>query len=102
MDLAGDPLVFALTAAGSVIALWLLLRFPGFGPRGLSAAMLHVLAALVCGQLVSPWMQFLSTLPAPQAPLVALLGGALPPLVYFLVSLAWLVRAIQRIVSVSP
>ena len=94
--------MFALTVAGSLIALWLLARFPGFGPQRLSGATLHVLAALACGQLVSPLMQFLSMLPAPEAPLVALLGGALPPLVYFLLSLGWLFRAIQRLVSVYP
>src|SRR5918912_185921 len=97
MALSGDALTFALTAAGSAIAFWVLVRFPRAGPQSVTRAALHVGAALACGQLVRPAIDFLAMLPGAGDPLLALLAGALPPLVYFLLSLGWLMRAIQRV-----
>jgi hypothetical protein len=93
-------LVVALLVAGSALAVWLLVRFPGFGPRTLRGATLHLAAATACGYVVSPAMQLVVMLPVPETRLLALLVGAFPPLVYLLLSIGWLFRAIQRLVGV--
>jgi hypothetical protein len=100
MGLSGDALVFALTVAGSALALWLLVRFPGFGPRTVLGATLHVAAAFACGYAIGPATQLIAALPVPETRLLALLVGAFPPLVYLLLSIGWLFRAIQRGVGV--
>ena len=94
MGLSGDSLVFALTVAGSAVALWFLIRFPGFGPRTIGSATLHLVAALACGYAIRPSMQFVAMLPVPETQLLALLLGALPPLVYLLLAIGWLFRAL--------
>ena len=100
MGLSGDALVLALLVAASALAFWLLMRFPRRGPRTVGGAMLHVAAAFACGYVVSPAMQVVEMLPGPDVRLLALLLGALPPLVYLLLSVGWLFRAIQRQVGV--
>ena len=91
-----DPLLLALLLSATGLALWVIVRFPEFGPRTLGVAAVHVAAAFATGYVVGPAMRSATMLPVPGADVLALLVVALPPLVYFLLAMTWVFRALQR------
>lgn len=92
--MSGGTVVFLFALGGGALALWIDARFPKLAPGELRRTCLHLLAAMVFGQLVlPPIMHFVKGSEA--ATLAGLFGAALPALVYcFLVSI-WLIKTFQ-------
>jgi hypothetical protein len=92
-----DGFVLALLLAAAALALWLHLRFPDRGPGGMPASLAHVALALVAGSLLVPAARpaALSLGPALGPPVLAV-GVMLPPLVYLILGMIWVMRALTR------
>lgn len=84
--------VLALLAGGAALALWILARYSGFGPRTLFWAVAHVLAAMVLLQLVSVPLGLINASGMPAARFLCAFGVALPLFVYAFLSGGWVTR----------
>jgi hypothetical protein len=78
--------LLSLGVGSALIAVWVVVRFPGTTPRDFPRALLHVLAALLLGPItaqvaVQVWNRGF--------PLAAIFGILLPLLVYTFLSGAW-------------
>lgn len=79
-----------------MLALWFALRFPRLGPKSVPVALLNVAVAYFGGLLaLGPLVGFWHSLSLPGAIAFTVVGGALPPLVYLFLTIAWLLRSIQ-------
>jgi hypothetical protein len=87
--------VLFLCTGAAVLALWLVVRFPEFGPADLSKALLHVALSIVVLQLLVPAIHLVGSTGLPGAQLVVSFGIVLPGLTYVFVAAAWLIRAAQ-------
>jgi hypothetical protein len=84
----------ALAVGAALIAVWLDVRFERFGPSDFRGAFLHVGLALVVGWLLVP-AGLAGVLAVGASPTVALLGVALPSLVYVFLAALWVVKQAQ-------
>jgi hypothetical protein len=73
----GNMIVIGFCLGGAALALWLLVRFPGVGPRRLTSVIAAVIAAGVALSVASPVFQALVGVGGLAVPL-ALLGVVLP------------------------
>jgi hypothetical protein len=90
-------LVCVALGAGA-IALWVHVRIGSgrLAPGNLRAALMHVGASLVVGQLAVPLlMKVLLAGDSPVLTLVAIFGVAFPALVYCLLASIWMIRVLQ-------
>jgi hypothetical protein len=91
----GIFLVFLAVGAGAV-ALWFDARFRELAPGSIRAALLHVGAALLLGQLAVPVaMQFINEESAAAAVLAMIFGVAFPALTYSLLASIWIIKTLQ-------
>jgi hypothetical protein len=87
---------FVLGAGGALIALWAVTRFPRIGPTNIAISAVNVVAAYLGGLAVSSVLTaYFGGLPVPGSFELAVIGGALPAIVYLFVSIAWLIRCLQ-------
>jgi hypothetical protein len=85
-----------LGAGGAALALWTVTRFPRVRPTGIAVAAVNVVVAYVGGMwLASILTPFFAGFPVGGSLALAAVGGALPVIVYFFVSIAWLIRCLQ-------
>jgi uncharacterized membrane protein len=85
---------FALGAAA--LALWALVRLPGFAPSSIRGALLHVGASLVFMHLAVPFgITYAADRGTTLAVLAGVLGAALPALTYVFVATLWALRVAQ-------
>jgi hypothetical protein len=85
-----------LGAGGASIALWAVTRFPTLGPTNIAISAINVVAAYVGGLgLSSVLTRYFGGLPVPGSFELAVIGGALPAIIYLFVSIAWLIRCLQ-------
>ena len=86
----------SLVLGSAAIAVWISVRFPQLKPQRLGVIMIHLVVAMVLGQLVP--FGLLLPIDAPAA--VQLMAGiftlALPVLVYTLLITIWLLRVAQN------
>ena len=85
-------IVFLCTGS-AILALWLVVRFPDFGPSDVTKALLHVAVSIVILQLIVPAIHVVGGTGLPQAQLVVSFAIVLPGLTYVFVAAAWLIRA---------
>ena len=85
--------VLFLCTGSAVLALWLVVRFPDFGPSDVTKALLHVAVSIVILQLLVPAIHVVAGTGLPAAQLVVSFGIVLPGLTYVFVAAAWLIRA---------
>lgn len=91
----GIFLGFLAVGAGAV-ALWFDARFRSLAPGSIRAAMLHVGAALVLGQLAVPVAMRLVTEESSAAAVLAMtFGVAFPALTYSLLASIWVIKTLQ-------
>jgi hypothetical protein len=91
----GIFLAFLALGAGA-IALWFDARFRSLAPASIRAALLHVGAALVIGQLAVPGaMQVVTDETAAALVLTMTFGVAFPGLTYSLLASIWVIRTLQ-------
>jgi hypothetical protein len=94
-EISVDTFVFALGVGAALIALWIAVTLPRFGPRNLPKALLHVLVSVVVGAGISRSISAAGTISLPAAPLVAAFVIALPALTYMFLAAAWLMRVMR-------
>jgi hypothetical protein len=86
----------SLVLGSAAIAVWISVRFPQLKPQRLGVIMIHLVVAMVLGQLVP----FGLLLPIDASAAVQLMAGiftlALPVLVYTLLITIWLLRVAQN------
>jgi hypothetical protein len=91
-----SPSAFALilVVAAAALALWIIVRYSGFGPQTIVRAILHVLVATVLLRLLLPVaFDVVDTNGVPAALYVKVFGIALPLFVYAFLSGGWTTRA---------
>jgi hypothetical protein len=87
---------FVLGAGGALIALWTVSRFPRVGPTNIAVSAVNVVVAYLGGLALSSVLTaFFGRLAVPGSFELAVIGGALPTIVYLFVSIAWLIRCLQ-------
>jgi hypothetical protein len=86
-----DTFLFCLVLGAALLALWVVCRFPGFGPANLMTAFMHVAVTFCVGFALAPTMG----LAAGAGVLLAVFGVALPALTYMFLAGIWLLRAAQ-------
>jgi hypothetical protein len=85
--------LLVMTCGAAVLALWIIARFAGFGPRSFRGALAHVVAAMILLRLVLPTaLDAIGTSGLPAAPYIQLFGLALPLFVYAFLSGGWVTR----------
>ena len=89
--------VVSLYAVGAaLLAFWLVMRFPTFGPQSLHSAVLVVVAVFV---IQSPIMLLVGPIQAAGGELAALLAVVLPSLLMLFWSAGCLVRNLATLIS---
>lgn len=91
-------LLLCVALGAGAIALWIQARIGSgrLAPGNMRAALLHVGASLVVGQLAVPiLMKVLLAGDSPVLTLVAIFGVAFPALVYCLLASIWMIRMLQ-------
>jgi hypothetical protein len=87
---------FVLGGGGAMIALWTVTRFPRVGPTNIAISAVNVVAAYIGGLALSSVLTtYFGGLRVPGSFELAVIGGALPAVVYLFVSIAWLIRCLQ-------
>ena len=87
--------VFALATA--VIAMWLHMRFPDYGPGSYSGVTVHLVVAVIGANVLVP-AAFKLASSTPEV-LVATFGVALPLVTYMFLSGIWLIRLGQGLLG---
>ena len=85
--------VLLLCTGSAVLALWVVVRFPDFGPDDVTKSLVHVAVSIVILQLLVPAIHLVTGTGLPAAQLVVSFGIVLPGLTYVFVAAAWLIRA---------
>jgi hypothetical protein len=83
-----------LFVSAAVLALWIMVRYSGFGPQTVVLAIVHVIVAMVLLRLLLPLaLDAVDASGVPAALYVKVFGVALPLLVYAFLSGGWTTRA---------
>ena len=85
--------VLFLCTGAAVLALWLVTRFPEWGPGDITRALLHVAVSVVVLQLLVPAIHVVAATGVPGAQFIVSFGIVLPGLTYVFVAAAWLIKA---------
>jgi hypothetical protein len=85
--------LYVLLAGAAAIAMWILARFAGFGPRSLFWSGVHAVVAYVLLRLAPVFMGEMATGGGVAYRYAAVFGVALPMFVYALLSGGWVTRA---------
>ena len=83
---------YALVVAAAVLAIWIMARFTGFGPRSLVWAGVHLILAIVLLRLVPVELRAVEAIPVPGQVYVEIFAVALPLLVYGFLAGGWMTR----------
>jgi hypothetical protein len=85
-----------LPACAAVVAAWTVVRFPRLRPKSLAVSCLHAAVAYLGGLTAAGYlMRFIFALSFPGAFELAVILGGFVPLVYFFVSVVWLIRSLH-------
>jgi hypothetical protein len=93
-----EAFVSVLMLGAAVIALWVVQRTARRAPTSLWAVVAHLFAGYVLTTALLPLC--VAAVPTVGA-VVAVMGIAFPPLVYFFVGCAWLLLFLQRLLAPS-
>lgn len=91
--MSNQAFFLALAAGAAAIALWILARYAGFGPRSLVWAGLNVVAAYTLLRVAPIVVHAINASETRVMQLVAVFGFALPMFVYGFLSGGWVTRA---------
>ena len=91
-----NPQLFVLVLAvgAGALALWTDVRFPKLGPQSMGGVLVNTMAAMIALKLVAGNIGLLTSGP-PAAAVAAILGVALPGLLYAFISGIWAIRLFQ-------
>lgn len=86
--------VLVLAVAAGALAVWTDVRFPKLGPETMQGVLLHGVGAMIALQVVGTTIGVLTSGPS-FTPIAAVLGVALPGLVYAFITGVWAIRLFQ-------
>jgi hypothetical protein len=86
--------VLVLAVGAGALALWTDVRFPALAPGGMRGVLFHSFAAMVALKLIAGSIVGLTSGPFAMA-LAAVIGIALPGLVYAFITGVWAIRLFQ-------
>ena len=87
-----ETFVLVLCIGAAALALWVVVRFPDFGPTEVTRALLHVAISIVLAQATLPAIHLVTGVPG--ARFIASFGIVLPSLTYMFLAAAWMIRAL--------
>jgi hypothetical protein len=90
--------LLTLGVGSALIAFWIALRFPDYGPEGFREALLHVVAALAIGW-VTPLMTGVLFARGFNWGMAAIFGVLLPVMIYTFLAGAWFLRLAQATIG---
>jgi hypothetical protein len=93
MSVQAFVLVEAVGAA--LLALWLVVRYPGSGPTSFRGALVHVGVSMLVGRALAPITTLVVGSGVPVAGVLAALLVVLPGLIYIFLAWAWMVKVLQ-------
>jgi hypothetical protein len=94
-DVSVEGFVAALLIGSALLAMWILVRLPKFGPVELPKALLHVFASVVVGAGIAPGIRAVGAAGVPGAQFIGTFAIALPALTYMFLAAAWLMRLMR-------
>jgi hypothetical protein len=97
--MAASVLISEFCVGGAGLALWILIRFPTFGPKTISGAAVAVIGAFAVGSIVPFLLQASISAGSRAGAFLALLGLVLPTLVAIFWTAACLLRAFCGLLS---
>ena len=86
--------VLVLAVGAGALAVWTDVRFPSLAPGGMAGVLFHSFAAMVALKLIAGSIVGLTSGPFAMA-LAAVIGIALPGLVYAFITGVWAIRLFQ-------
>jgi hypothetical protein len=90
-----ETFVVALAVGAALIAFWVAVALPRFGPKSVAPALLHVFCSIAIAYWVAPGMHAIGSVELPAMTYVATFGIALPALTYMFLAAAWLMRVVR-------
>lgn len=93
--LSVEGFVLVLCAGAALIAVWIAVTRPQFGPGGLPTALLHILLSIVVGAVTTRAVAAVAGLWIPTGQFIAIFAIALPGLTYMFLAAAWLMRVMR-------
>jgi hypothetical protein len=92
--MSASAFTHVLVVAAALLALWIMMRYSGFGPHTLVRAIAHVIVATLLLRLLLPvGLDAVDASGVPAADYVQVFGVALPLFVYAFLSGGWITRA---------
>ena len=87
---------FLFIAAAAVVAIWIVVRYPGRAPTEFRRALIHFGVSMVGMYVILPILQHdLASMPQPLQLYLSLFGVLLPALIYRFVATIWLLRLVS-------
>jgi hypothetical protein len=93
--LSVEGFVLALCVGAALIAVWIAVRLPQFGPARLPTALIHILVSIVVGAVTTRAVGAVAGLWIPTGQFIAIFAIALPGLTYMFLAAAWLMRVMR-------
>jgi hypothetical protein len=90
--LSSQAFVAALVICAALLAIWIMARYSGFGPRSVFWAIVNVIVAMLLLRLVPVGFDAIGTLNIPAVIYVQVFGLVLPLLVYGFLAGGWMTR----------
>jgi hypothetical protein len=91
---SASTFTLVLLVGAAALALWIMVRYSGFGPQTIVRAIVHVVVAMVLLHLLLPLgLDAVDASGVPAADYVKVFGIALPLFVYAFLSGGWTTRA---------
>ena len=88
--------------ASGIIALWIDNRAPRLAPASLKGSMIHVVAAVVAGNVVAPFAMDAISGDSPGSVLVAVFAVGLPAVTYSMLAAVWLIKLLTAMARGLP
>lgn len=83
-------------AAAAIVAIWIVVRYPGRAPTEFRRALIHFGVSMVGMYVILPILQHdLASMPQPLQLYLSVFGLLLPALIYRFVATIWLLRLVS-------
>ena len=93
--MSNQGFVMAEAVGAALLALWLVVRYPGSGPTSLRGAGVQIGASVLAGWALAPVTTMVVGSGVPAAAFLAAFLVILPGLIYIFVAWAWMVKVLQ-------
>ena len=99
LTLSAESFVLVLCAGAALIAIWIAVRLPRFGPERLPTALVHIVLSVVVGAVTTRAVAAVAGLWIPTGQFIAIFAIALPGLTYMFLAAAWLMRVMRDLIQ---